>query len=173
MAPGNETSNSRTRLRKTFPESGRNPVWCASRGWFPPVVGQRVYSSSTVQNRRKLKESEAVPKYRGESVKSVERVERRKRKTGVGGGGGTCSREKSEKTNICRNSVRFMEAVELSVANFGNFPLSSHLHHLQPPFFVHFPRCCSRFSFPVEVFQRARKLRWKISNPSSSAPAAV
>lgn len=63
--------------------------------------------------------------------------------------------EKSEKTNICRNFVRFMEAVSYqSVSQATFFPPPSR----SPLFtFQH-----ARFSFRPKVFQTTEKLRWKI-----------
>lgn len=63
--------------------------------------------------------------------------------------------EKSEKTNICRNFVRFMEAVSyqpVSQATFFPPPSTSPLFTFQH----------ARFSFRPKVFQTTEKLRWKI-----------
>lgn len=132
-------------LEKRF-QGQEKSVECTNRaGSFVVDDGLLFFN---VQNPRKLKENE---KYRSETGKSIE--------VGGMGWGRTRSGEKSEKTNICRNSVRFMEAVSYQSLTLATLPL---FLSLLPSLFTFL----LAFFFPSEVFHQRASCDGKFPTPS-------
>lgn len=143
----NETSNSRTRIRKTFLVA-REICRVYESGWFLRCRRGFTFLQRLESTSRSLRKTRSIEEKPGKASRSagwsgVERVRE----------------EKSEKTNICRNSVRFMEAVSYQSLTLATLPL---FLSLLPSLFTFL----LAFFFPSEVFHQRASCDGKFPTPS-------